>query len=149
VLQYVGRLAKSHDGPELHLAYIASRLPPELLETGGSELPEREEQLESNLRREQRGWMAVGDRKAQRILRAAQTTLQQAGIAASRIHSCISSPLDARTTVDEVLLLARDQQCRTVVVGHRAHSWLRGLSSGDLADQLLRRAKGFAVWVIN
>jgi hypothetical protein len=35
-----------------------------------------------------------------------------------------------------------------VVVGHRAHSWLRGLGDGDLVDQLVRRAKGYAVWVI-
>jgi nucleotide-binding universal stress UspA family protein len=149
VLQYIGRLARSCDGPEVHLAYIASRLPPELLETGGAELPEREEQLESTLRREQRGWMAVGDKKARTIVRAAQTTLQRAGLAASRIHAYVSSPLDAREVVDEVLLVARDQQCETIVVGHRAHSWFRSLGSGDLADQLLRRAKGYAVWVID
>jgi nucleotide-binding universal stress UspA family protein len=149
VLRYVGRLAAGRGGLGLHLAYIASHLPPELLEFGGSESPEREERLESNLRRQQRGWMAVADRKARRILRAAQATLQRTGVTAARIHACVSSPLDARKAVDEVLLLARDQQCGTVVVGHRAHSWLRGLGGGDLADQLVRRAKGYAVWVID
>ena len=149
VLRYVGQFAAGCDGSEFHLAYIASHLPPELLETGGSELPEREERLESNLRRQQRDWMAVADRKAGRILRAAQATLQRTGLAAPRIHACVSSPLDARKAVDEVLVLARDQQCGTVVVGHRAHSWLRGLGGGDLADQLVRRAKGYSVWVID
>ena len=147
-LRYVGQLAAGSDGPELHLAYIASHLPPELLETGGAELPEREERLGFNLRRQQRGWMAVADKKTWRILRAAEATLQQAGVGASRIHASVSSPLDARTAVDEVLVLARDHRCGTVVVGHRAHSWLRGLGGGDLADQLVRRAKGYAVWVI-
>ena len=148
VLRYVGRLAAACDGPELHLAYIASHLPPELLETGGSALPEREERLESNLRRKQRGWMAVADRKDWRVLRAAEATLQKAGVAAPRIFAYVSSPLDARRAADEVLVLARDHRCGTVVVGHRAHSWLRGLGGGDLADQLVRRAKGYAVWVI-
>jgi nucleotide-binding universal stress UspA family protein len=148
VLRYVGRLAAGSDGFELHLAYLASHLPPELLETGGSALPEREEQLESKLRRKQRGWMAVADRKDWRVLRAAEATLQQAGVAAPRIFAYVSSPLDARRAADEVLVLARDHRCGTVVAGHRAHSWLRGLGGGDLADQLVRRAKGYAVWVI-
>ncbi len=148
VLQYVGRFAAGCEGPELHLAYIASHPPPELLETGGSEVAEREERLGAKLRKERRGWMAVADRKDWRVLRAAETTLQRAGVAASRVSAYVSSPLDARTAVDEVLLLAREQRCGTVVVGHRAHSWLRGLGGGDLADQLVRRAKGFAVWVV-
>ena len=148
LLRYVGRLAAGCDGLELHLAYIASHLPPELLETGGSAIPEREERLESNLRRKQRGWMAVADRKDWRVLHAAEATLQQAGVAAPRIFAYVSSPLDARRAVDEVLVLARDHRCGTVVVGHRTHSWLRGLGGGDLADQLVRRAKGYAVWVV-
>ncbi|MEP7309856.1 MAG: universal stress protein [Acidobacteriota bacterium] len=148
-VQYSGRILAHRAGIDCHLAYIASRLPPELLESGGSELPEREEQVEADLRREQRRWMAVTDRKADRVLRAARETLRRAGVAAADVHTCVSSPLDARRTVDEVLLLARDQGCRTVVVGHRAHTWFGGLGGGHLAEQLVRLAKGFAVWVID
>jgi nucleotide-binding universal stress UspA family protein len=148
VLRYVGDLANACDGPEFHLAYIAPHPPPEFLETGGSEVPDREERLESTLRRQQRGWMAVADRKAWRILRDAQSKLQHAGMAATRIHAHVSSPLDARKAADEVLLLARDQQCATVIVGRSAHSWFRRLGGGDLAERILRRAKGYAVWVI-
>jgi len=149
VLRYVGTILRQHDRVSVHLAYIASRVPARLLESGGSELPEREEQIEADLRSAQRRWMAVADRTPDRILRAARTALQRAGVAAERIHSCVSSPLDARTVADEVLVLARDQQCTTVVVGHRAHSWVRGLGCGHLAEQLVRSAKGFAVWVID
>ena len=38
---------------------------------------------------------------------------------AQRIVTCVSSPLDARTEADEILLLARDEGCGTVVVGHQ------------------------------
>lgn len=148
-LRYVGRFLAGLNGVDCHLAYIASRLPPELLESGGSEIPEREEQIESAMRVEQRHWTAGGDRKADRVLRAAGTMLQRAGVAAACIHRCVSSPLDARRIVDEVLLLARDEACRTVVVGHRAHTWFRGLGGGHLAEQLVRSAKGFTVWVID
>jgi nucleotide-binding universal stress UspA family protein len=148
-LQYVGRFVAGRKGLDCHLAFIASRLPPELLESGGSELPEREEQIEANLRSEQRRWTAAVDKKATLALRGARTLLQRAGVAAARIHTCVSSPLDARRTVDELLLLARDADCRTVVVGHRAHTWFRGLGGGHLAEQLVRSAKGLAVWVID
>ncbi len=75
------------------------------MESGGSELPEREEAIESDLRRDQRHWT--------------------------------------------VLLMARNEGCRTVVVGHRAHTWFHGLGGGHLAEQLVRSAMGFAVWVID
>jgi nucleotide-binding universal stress UspA family protein len=148
VLRYLGKLATAGDQPEFHLAYIASRVPAQFLETGGAETSDREEQLQSNLRRQQRAWMAGTDKKAWRILRAAESNLQQAGVEAGRIHACVSSPLDARAAVDEILLLARDQDCDTVIVGHSPHSWLSTLGGGDLAEQLVRRAKGYAVWVI-
>jgi nucleotide-binding universal stress UspA family protein len=93
--------------------------------------------------------MAINDTKPDRILSRARATLLRAGARAARIHSCVSSPLDARTFADEVLLLARDQQCGTIVVGHRAHSWFRGLGRSHLAEQLVRSAKGYAVWVVD
>jgi len=149
VLRYIGTILKQHNRVDVHLAYIASRVPAELLESGGSELPEREEQLEADLRSAQRRWIAVADAKPARVLRAAHAVLQRSGVIAARIHSCVSSPLDIRSVADEVLLLARDCQCRTVVVGHSAHSWFRGFGRGHLAEQLVRSAKGFAVWVID
>jgi nucleotide-binding universal stress UspA family protein len=148
-LQYVGRVLADRDRVDYHLAYIAPHLPPALLESGGSELPEREEQIESDMRLEQRRWTAVADRKAAQVFRTARATLQQAGVAAACIHTCVSSPLDARKTVDAVLLMARDEACRTVVVGHRAHAWFHGFAGGHLAEQLVRSGKGLAVWVID
>ena len=149
VLRYVASVLARRDRIAVHLTYIASRLPAELLESGGSEVPQREEQIEAELRSAQCRWMAVADTKPAPILRAARGMLQRAGIAASRIHSCVSSPLDARTVADEVLVMARDQQCTTVVVGHHAHPWYRPFGGGHLAEQLVRSAKGFAVWVID
>jgi nucleotide-binding universal stress UspA family protein len=149
VLQYLGRILARRGRVEFLLACIAPRLPAELLESGGSETAEHEEEIESALRSAQRRWIAVSDRQPERILRNARATLQRAGVTAARIHHCVSSPLDVRTVADEVLLLAGDQRCGTVVVGHRAHSWFRGLGAGHLAEQLVRSAKAFAVWVID
>ena len=148
VLRYLGQLAGTGNQPEFHLAYIASRVPAELLETGGAETPDREARVQSNLRRQQQAWMAGTDKKAWRILRAAESSLHDAGVQKKRIHACVASPLDLREAADEILLLAKDQDCDTVIVGHTPQGWLSTLSGGGLAEQLVRRAKGYAVWVI-
>jgi hypothetical protein len=116
---------------------------------GAQSCPSVNLEIESDLRAQQNQWMAINDTKPDRILSRARATPLRACARAGRIHSCISSPLDARTFADEVLVLARDQQCRPIVVGHRAHSWFRGLGRNHLAEQLVRSAKGYAVWVID
>jgi nucleotide-binding universal stress UspA family protein len=148
-LQYISRILAGRDEVDVHLAYVTSGLPPKLLETGGSGRPRREEQIESDLWLAQRRWTVASDKKAKQILRIASAMLQRSGVAEPNIHTCVSSPLDARKTADQVLLLARDEQCQTVVVGHRAHSWLRGLGGGHLAEQLVRKAKSLAIWVVD
>lgn len=145
----MSRFASDREGAEIHLAYVAPRLPSSLLESGGSENPEREERIEAGLRAQQRRFVARSDRTADRILRAARDALERGGVAASRIRSCMSSPLDAVSAADEVLLLARDARCGTIVVGHRAHTWFSGLGRGHLAEQLVRKARGEAVWVVD
>jgi malic enzyme len=116
---------------------VADQVPSELL-TQGLLYPLQANILEIEIQTAARVAKVVFDAGLARVARPA----------APRISAYVSSPLDARTAVDEVLLLAREQRCGTVVVGHRAHSWLRGLGGGDLVDQLVRRAKGYAVWVI-
>jgi nucleotide-binding universal stress UspA family protein len=149
VVGYVGNLLAGCDKVSVHLAYISSSLPASLLETGGSKNAEELQRIESNLRSQQRRWMRSADKKPEAILAAARETLVQAGIARSLVHTCLSSPLDAREPVEEVLILARDRQCETVVVAHHSHAWYSELVGAHLAEQLVRRAEGFAVWVID
>jgi len=148
-LQYIGSILGWRDRVEFHLAFVGPRMPAQFLESGGSELPDREEEIEADLRAQQQRWTAINEVAPHRILCIAHAVLLRAGATAPRIHLCVSSPLDARTVADEVLVLARDQKCGTIVVGHRAHSWLRGLGRGHLAEQLVRSARGFAVWVVD
>lgn len=149
VLSYVGGLTADSIRAEIHLAFLEPRLPPSLLESGGAESPEREQEVEASLRAEQHAWIGRTDRKADSVLRSARTALERAGVAASRIRTCASSPLDAASAADEVLLLARDEQCGTIVVGHRAHGWFRAVAGGHLAEQLVRKAEGHTIWVVD
>ena len=149
VLRYVARLASGGSPVEIRLAHLVPRLPPALLETGGAEQPEREERIEAELRAEQQASSAASRRAANRVLRAARLALERAGVRGDRIRTCLSSPLDDGSTVDTVLSLAHHAGCRTIVIGHRAHGRLQGLAGGHLAEQLIRKADGQAVWVID
>jgi nucleotide-binding universal stress UspA family protein len=149
LLGYVGNLFSGCDNVAVHLAYIASALPAGLLETGGSENAEVLQRVESNLRAQQRGWMKSADRGPLAILGAAREALVRAGVPRQLVHTCLSSPLDAREPVEEILILARERQCETVVVAHQPHAWYSELGGTHLAEQLVREAKGFAVWVID
>jgi nucleotide-binding universal stress UspA family protein len=149
VLQYISRILAGRPAVDIHLTLITPGLPPEFMETGGAEVRLRKEQIESDLQSAQRRWTDAAHEKAERVLGTAKANLQRAGVTAARISTCVSSPLDARTPVDEVLLLARDLGCGTVVVGHRAHKWFGRLRGGHLAEQLVRTAKGLTVWVVD
>lgn len=148
-LRYVSRLVNGRTDIEVHLAHIAGGLPPALLESGGSESPEGEILIEAALRAEQRRWIAAADRDAERLLERARAALARGGLPASRIRTCVTSPLDAASVPDEVLSLARHERCRTIVVGHSAHGWFARFDGGHLAEQLVRKARGDAVWVVD
>jgi nucleotide-binding universal stress UspA family protein len=149
VLEYVARLASGRSPLRIVLAHIAPGLPPELLETGGAEQPDREVRIEAELRTEQRQAIDRVHRSAARGLNAARAALLRAGVAARRIETRQSSPLAAGSAVDALLTLAEEAKCGTMVVSHRAHGWLRGVGGGHLAEHLVRKAAGRAVWVVD
>lgn len=93
--------------------------------------------------------MGTLDSTSQDVLSQSVARLQQAGIRRESISTCPSSPQDNRSAADEVLVIAETLACRTIVVGHTAHSWFRSLAGDQLAERLVRDAKGFAIWVID
>ncbi len=83
------------------------------------------------------------------LLNRALATLRKAGIASRNVEfdiSSISEPRDAsRTIIDS----ARAKHCQTIVVGHEAHSWFRGLAGGShLAEHIIRHGRGLSIWVV-
>jgi len=144
-VEYIGRILGNSSNVDIHLVFFGTNLPPELLEFGGSETPETEERLDNELHERQRRWIAVADEGPEAVLDGARDLLRRSGVEASRISTCVSSPLDHRTDADEILLLAQDEQCDTVVVG-QGPSDERGRK---LAQSLMRRADGHAIWIVN
>jgi len=149
VLDYLGSLFARQRNVHFWLTYLLPRLPAGLLESGGAEAPAAEERVEASLQREQERWMSALDSTSEDVLSPAAARLRRAGIRRDSIAACPSSPKDNRSAAGEVMVIAETHGCRTIVVGHTAHSWFRGLAGDQLAERLVRDAKGFAIWVID
>lgn len=149
-VEYVATVLASRRGFQLCLAHFLSQLPPEMLEFGGAEDPEREQQLDRQLKTEQQRWIATARKRAQRSLNWACARLRNAGLPASSLTTQFSDPLRVQNSVsEEILELARINKCRTIVVGRRSLSWLRRLTAGkDLAEQLVQQGSGFTLWIV-
>jgi nucleotide-binding universal stress UspA family protein len=124
-LSYVAKLIGRRRGFHIVLMHVLPPLPPDLLESG-----------------------PAADVHAAQKLDWAQRILRKGGIAPQEIDFAVSDPKDSSDAVDVVLKVARAQRCHTIVVAHYAHSWFREIFGAHLAEELLRRAKGFALWIV-
>lgn len=132
----------------IHLVHVLPPLPAELLEHGGAYNPAEEGRLEANLREQQRDWISGAKKSAQAGLKEARSTLQCAGVPKGSMRALFCEPGESRDAADSILNMARECDCHTIVVGRESVSWFRKLFSRDLAEELLRRGKGFSIWVI-
>jgi nucleotide-binding universal stress UspA family protein len=148
-VRYLGEFFARRRDVRFCLTYLTPKVPAALLESGGAEEPHEEEKIETALREDQEEWMTSAAAAAEDVIDGARATLQQAGVPAGAISTCQMSPLDNCSTAEELLLVARQQRCRTIVVGHSAHAWFSGAGGGHLAEHLVREARGFAVWVVD
>jgi nucleotide-binding universal stress UspA family protein len=144
VAQFVGRRRQF----SICLVHVLPPLPPSLEEHGGSSNAARERQLDLAMREEQDRWIAATRKGAQKSLDQAGKLLTKSGIPGSAIQMLFCEPGEAEETADTLLRMASECQCHTVVVGRRSVSWLHELFSQDIAEELLRRGKGFCIWAV-
>ena len=146
-LDYAARVIGGCRRFAIILLHLLPPLPPELLESGGAENSRKEQKIEAQLRGEQRTWIDSAKKSAKTSLVSAVQQLHKAGVPREDIHFAFSDPSD-RDAATAVLEQARSRRCHTIVIGHTSHTWFRELAGGDLTEHLLRRGKGFAVWVV-
>lgn len=147
-LRYVTRVVGGRRNFRVCLMYALPPMPPALLEFGGARRPGEQESLEEALRRRQRQWVVEAKRQAKPALDRARGILRKAGMAPGRLAAKFLDPPMRGRMVEEILDQARARRCRGIVIGRESMSWLRELVDGDLAQELVRAAKGFTVWVV-
>jgi nucleotide-binding universal stress UspA family protein len=120
-------------------------MPRQLLEHGGSENPAAEAQLGQQLRSLQEAWIQKEEESESQVLEKACETLTQAGFDKNQVALKLGHEDDiARNILEE----ARNGRHETIVVGRHGTSRIKRLFGGGVTDQLLRDAKGFAIWIV-
>jgi nucleotide-binding universal stress UspA family protein len=145
---YLGKMVGRHRDLQLCLAHVLPPLPPGLLESAGDEDPQPGRRQQARLKTRQQRWLLAAKRTAQQTFARAQAALRKVGVPARALDVQFFGALDGRSAADRILALARASRCRTVVVGRESLSWFRELLRGDLAGELVRRADGFTIWVV-
>jgi nucleotide-binding universal stress UspA family protein len=144
-VKYVGSLLRRTPDVAVTLFHVLKPMPRELLEHGGSEDPAIESQLDQQLHNEQEAWIQKEGESESQVLNKACETLTQSGFDRSQVAFKIGHEEDiARNILEE----ARDGKHETIVVGRHGTSRIKRLFGGGVTDQLLRDAKGFAIWVV-
>ena len=140
---YLAKIVGRRRGLQQCLVHVLPRLPPALLESGGSE------DQDAQLGARQQRWLVAGKRTAQQTFARAKVALRKASVPAHALDVQFFGALDGRSAADRILELARASRCRTVVIGRESLSWFRELVRGDLAGELVRRGEGFTIWVVD
>jgi nucleotide-binding universal stress UspA family protein len=147
-VKYVGRTIGGNSAFTIHLLHVLAPLPPRLSETRGSENPKIERKLEEDLMRKRERWIKDAEKEAQPIFDRAKLFLRKAGIPSSAIETEFWVSVNRQDLINDILDAASTNGCRTIVVGRESFAWLKRILRRHVADELVRKAKGFTVWVV-
>ena len=145
VVQYVGLLLCRTPAVAVTLFHVLKPMPRELLEHGGSENPAAEAQLGAQLRMDQQAWLRKERESECSVLSTAWEALMNYGFDANQVAMTFGHEDDIAANILEE---ARRGEHETIVVGRHGTSRIKRIFGGGVTDQLLRNAKGFAIWVI-
>jgi nucleotide-binding universal stress UspA family protein len=145
IVQYVGSLLRLTPDVAVTLFHVLKPMPRELLEHGGSENPATEAKLGVQLRDEQGAWIRKERESECHVLKKACETLARSGFDTSKVSLKFGHEDDI---AGNILEEARNGHHETIVVGRHGTSRVKRIFGGGVTDQLLRNAKGFAIWVV-
>jgi nucleotide-binding universal stress UspA family protein len=141
---YVASIIGGHRHFLVHLFHIAP-IPPKLLEFGGSENGQLEDEREAEISEARVRYL---EDVAQAVFAKARAILQHAGVPVEAVKTHVVSTTSREDVIRNLLEAAQTNTCDTIVVGRQSHSWLRELVQPHLADELVRKAAGFTIWVV-
>ncbi len=148
-VSYVAGIMEKQEDYSIVLFHVLSPTPPELLEFGGSEDPGTEEKLDEALKQEQAQWVEKAKKSAGPIFDNAKTILHRIGVSSDKITTGFSQTIHRPDVVRELLEAAHRHNCGTIVVGREMYSTFKEFFHHHVGEELVRQARGIAVWVIS
>ena len=133
----------------IHLFHALGPLPPQLLESRGAEDPADEKKVEAEQVQLQESWFIRARQEAEPLLKAATARLRDLHFSDAEIKSHFFLLNHREDLVAEILKAARDNDCATIIVGHKSHPWLREQFHSHTAVQLKSAAPDVTVCAVN
>jgi nucleotide-binding universal stress UspA family protein len=146
---YLADMIRGRAGVHLTLFHVIP-IPPDLLEHGGAENPDRERLLAGELRTTQREWREETEASVEKeIFAPARQILEARGVQADRstVETKIaieSHPDVAMAIVDEI----KNNGCGTIVLGKRGRSKVEDFLFGGVTCKLIHHLRECTIWVV-
>ncbi len=147
-VEYVSRMLGGRKDLHIRLFHVLPPIPPGLLEFGGSEDPCTEASQSAKLKKAQHRWLEEAEQSARQSLETAVTLLVDHGFFGHQVTTELSSSIHEPDIVQAILEAAKQWDCGTIVVGRHTLPWFRELFSRHVGEELVRKAQGYAVWVV-
>ena len=148
-LAYVAQLMDGQRDIRVSLLHVPKPIPPELLEFGGRENPAEEITAEVALQSARTDWIKRERRAAAPMFERARALLSKSGVPEEVVDMQIVAANPNESLDSAILEVAHEKHCGTVVVGYAAFSWFQEHLHRHLAEALLQKAAGIAIWIVH
>src|SRR5262249_8600102 len=123
-------------------------LPPELWEFRGSEDPKADHQADGEMNAAPHRWPREAEDAARPVLETEISFLTRAGVPPNSIRRIARQLVNHEDLTDDILKLAEENACQTIVVGRSSFPWFKETFHRHLADTLVGKATGATIWVV-
>lgn len=145
---YVAEMVRGNGAIHICLFHALPPIPAKLLEFGGTEDPQKEQALGTELKAEQTEWIEKAKGAVQHAITRARAILQDHGVSQDQISTHFSQTIHKLDIVQEILDAAKQSHCGTVVVGRHRLPWVQDLFYHHTGEALVEKGHEFSVWVI-
>lgn len=145
---YVAEMVRGHEAIHICLFHALPPIPPRLLEFGGTEDPQQEQALRTELKSAQTEWIEKAKNAVQPSIIRARAILQNHSLSQSQISTHFSHTIHKLDVVREILNAAKLSDCGTVVVGRHRLPWVQDLFYHHTAEGLIDQGQELSVWVV-
>jgi nucleotide-binding universal stress UspA family protein len=93
-------------------------------------------------------WTREAENATRPVFENAISILTRAGVPPNSIRRIVRQLVNHEDLTDDILKLAEENACQTIVVGRSSFPWFKETFHRHLADSLVRKATGITIWVV-
>jgi nucleotide-binding universal stress UspA family protein len=149
VLAYVAELMHGRHDMRALVLHVPKPVPATLLEFGGRENSAGEKMAQADLQADRTDWTEHERLAAAPIFARARELFNRAGVPEEVVETEILARNPNESLDSTILEVAQDRHCGTIVVGYAAFSRFRKLMQPQLAEVLVKKAPGIAIWIVH